>query len=910
MLRSSAMCVLADLVQTPIEPLVAKRVIDTIDWQHLLREWPHLHSAFVRTVASLNTTIPDFLLSLGQRTSRDMMHLLDCYSSLVMDVRHASIHKAPADESKDQLIAANAVMHQGDLAAAHELLQEANLTLDHAKAPAPSDDVQLKLMRLDKAADEMLMRLDKREAIVHQVTSKEESGGVAQRKANGEEEEREENAERDNVPNGSMAFLHMLVTVMICKVEVLWMRLCGLCRDQWFLRLMMLVMEQFSIPFEGALTVSKHDTQSECNRARAADMAREGLLLALTLAALEGEDTFSYHPNLKSRHELIQTCLEDIPDTASFYSSRIVSVEIVRKHVLQRLYFCMPESAMSILDKRDVLKKLDDTLYDDLPTENEKERQEALLQRMAACASELRCSVELSAGSRKWVMDYKRQLEDIPMWINVALNFVFMLVFEEHGPAAEVCLPSGYWIDFGHYGLPFFEQATWLFLFLSVLHLAFSALRFYASVVERLPYHIFQQRRQSLKEVDKFECAGEVATTVIDSALVAALKATARDGSIRFNLLLVLASVFGLTWSPFFCAIPLVDLMRTSTVKTLLGSVQLNADKLGQGALVGALLVYAHSIVGYVFFRHHHQQGKCDNLFECTMNYLIGGIKGDSIDGILQDLEIPGAIWRDPDMWARILLDISFYIIIPLVLLSIISGIIIDGFGELRDEQNEAKQYREETSVVCGVSRLTMEQFSPGSFDKHVETQQNPHHYIFLLLNLELQDETVDSVLEAFVRAQVRDMRTDFLPKGTALCLKNVEKKSPQNDENHVETLMAMLTSLHVRLRSMEKDIRWMHSQQNIALRPLDDAEKALMAAEKDGTIGFGNFPNLSIPTFSMPDLQMPEFKMQMPQMNLQMPNLQMPQMNLSVMSKMGLPKMPFGDRENEGEHENDCKQQ
>jgi hypothetical protein len=61
-----------------------------------------------------------------------------------------------------------------------------------------------------------------------------------------------------------------------------------------------------------------------------------------------------------------------------------------------------------------------------------------------------------------------------------------------------------------------------------------------------------------------------------------------------------------------------------------------------------------------------------------------------------------------------------------------------------------------------------------------------------------------------------------------------------------------------------------------------------------------------------MPDLQMPEFKMQMPQMNLQMPmpNLQMPQMNLSVMSKMGLPKMPFGDRENEGDHENDCKQQ
>ncbi len=38
------------------------------------------------------------------------------------------------------------------------------------------------------------------------------------------------------------------------------------------------------------------------------------------------------------------------------------------------------------------------------------------------------------------------------------------------------------------------------------------------------------------------------------------------------------------------------------------------------------------------------------------------------------------------------------------------SGIIIDGFGELRDKENEAKEYREETSVICGVSRHTMEQ--------------------------------------------------------------------------------------------------------------------------------------------------------------------------------------------------------
>ena len=39
-------------------------------------------------------------------------------------------------------------------------------------------------------------------------------------------------------------------------------------------------------------------------------------------------------------------------------------------------------------------------------------------------------------------------------------------------------------------------------------------------------------------------------------------------------------------------------------VLLLLASVEYNANKLGQGALVGALLVYAHAILGYAFFRY------------------------------------------------------------------------------------------------------------------------------------------------------------------------------------------------------------------------------------------------------------------------------------------------------------------
>ena len=63
-------------------------------------------------------------------------------------------------------------------------------------------------------------------------------------------------------------------------------------------------------------------------RARAADISREGLTLALILATLGGEDAFSYYPNLKGRQILIRNLMDNVSDIASFYTQRVVSVEI------------------------------------------------------------------------------------------------------------------------------------------------------------------------------------------------------------------------------------------------------------------------------------------------------------------------------------------------------------------------------------------------------------------------------------------------------------------------------------------------------------------------------------------------------------------------------------------------------
>ena len=43
----------------------------------------------------------------------------------------------------------------------------------------------------------------------------------------------------------------------------------------------------------------------------------------------------------------------------------------------------------------------------DLAVDNDKERQEMLLERMIACSNDLHCQLELSTGEFKWVLDHK-----------------------------------------------------------------------------------------------------------------------------------------------------------------------------------------------------------------------------------------------------------------------------------------------------------------------------------------------------------------------------------------------------------------------------------------------------------------------------------------------------------------------
>jgi hypothetical protein len=273
------------------------------------------------------------------------------------------------------------------------------------------------------------------------------------------------------------------------------------------------------------------------------------------------------------------------------------------------------------------------------------------------------------------------RLESGSLWLCVALNVVFVLGFEEHGPGAAVCTTTRFF-DLGHFGKPFFLLAPWILGALGLLHAACSAARFASVCLQRASYFRVQLRRSAGDGEDgggAEERAPEGAGGAGDAGDwrtwgVGVYQRVPVDGRVLFAALLLGSSLAALAESPFFFAVPLVDLLRSPTVLLLLRSVQHNANKLGQGGLVLLLLAYTHAILGYAWFGRHHQEGKCDNLFGCSMTYIVSGIKGNSIEDAMEDLTTPAALWVDLGAWARIGLDMSFHIIIPVILLSIISG--------------------------------------------------------------------------------------------------------------------------------------------------------------------------------------------------------------------------------------------
>ncbi|KAM7385413.1 hypothetical protein PAMP_001499 [Pampus punctatissimus] len=157
-------------------------------------------------------------------------------------------------------------------------------------------------------------------------------------------------------------------------------------------------------------------------------------------------------------------------------------------------------------------------------------------------------------------------------------------------------------------------------------------------------------------------------------------------------------------YNNFFFAAHLLDIaMGFKTLRTILSSVTHNGKQLVLTVGLLAVVVYLYTVVAFNFFRKFYnksddkdtQDMKCNDMLTCYMFHMYVGVRAGG--GIGDEIEDPAG---DEFEVERIIFDITFFFFVIVILLAIIQGLIIDAFGELRDQQEQVKEDMEIFSDV------------------------------------------------------------------------------------------------------------------------------------------------------------------------------------------------------------------
>ncbi|RXN04322.1 ryanodine receptor 1-like protein [Labeo rohita] len=198
-------------------------------------------------------------------------------------------------------------------------------------------------------------------------------------------------------------------------------------------------------------------------------------------------------------------------------------------------------------------------------------------------------------------------------------------------------------------------------------------------------------------------------------------------------------------YNNFFFACHLLDIaMGVKTLRTILSSVTHNGKQLMMTVGLLAVVVYLYTVVAFNFFRKFYNKSededepdmKCDDMMTCYLFHMYVGVRAGG--GIGDEIEDPAG---DEYELYRVVFDITFFFFVIVILLAIIQGLIIDAFGELRDQQEQVKEDMETKCFICGIGSDYFDT-TPHGFETHTLEEHNLANYMFFLMYLINKDET------------------------------------------------------------------------------------------------------------------------------------------------------------------------
>ncbi|GFO35387.1 ryanodine receptor [Plakobranchus ocellatus] len=239
------------------------------------------------------------------------------------------------------------------------------------------------------------------------------------------------------------------------------------------------------------------------------------------------------------------------------------------------------------------------------------------------------------------------------------------------------------------------------------------------------------------------------------------------DNSFLYLLWYFVFSILG-NFNFFFFAAHLLDVaIGFKTLRTILQSVTHNGKQLVLTVMLTCVVVYIYTVVAFNFFRKFYvkeEDGqvdyKCHDMATCFVYHLHTGVRAGG--GIGDEIEPADG---DAKEVYRILFDITFFFFVIVILLAIIQGLIIDAFGELRDQLEQVKEDMESKCFICGIGKDYFDKV-PHGFEIHVKNEHNFANYMFFIMHLINKPDTEYTGQETYVWEMYQQRCWDFFPVG------------------------------------------------------------------------------------------------------------------------------------------------
>ncbi|CAD8131502.1 unnamed protein product [Paramecium pentaurelia] len=255
-------------------------------------------------------------------------------------------------------------------------------------------------------------------------------------------------------------------------------------------------------------------------------------------------------------------------------------------------------------------------------------------------------------------------------------------------------------------------------------------------------------------------------------------------------------SVIGTLVHPFFFCFHLtVILIRYPTLSNVVRAVTMPWQQLVLTLLLIIIITYIFTLIAFYALQEPFGLD-CKEVSICFLQIFDknfktpGGIGGDITSNN------PSPTYEI----FRYIYDQINNLLLVIIMVSIASGIIIDTFGQLREDENKMNSDIKDKCFICGQENIIFERSSDGSsggFKNHIRQNHYMWNYLYYIAYLQWKDPQDYSGIESYVDKKIKDTDLSWIPFGRARELdkgEDEQEKQAKQMEQSSSNIVSLLT--------------------------------------------------------------------------------------------------------------------